>query len=71
MRGRNNNNNNNNNNNRRSHNPGRRVYESKGPGVKIRGTGNQVAEKYLQLAPRDTEEWTNVLQRVKDLKAGK
>ena len=44
------NNNNNNNNNRRSHNPLTRVYESNGPDVKIRGTANHVAEKYLQLA---------------------
>jgi hypothetical protein len=51
MRGRNNNNNNNNNNsNRRNHNPLTRVYESNGPDVKIRGTANHVAEKYLQLA---------------------
>src|SRR6188472_1565563 len=56
MRGRNNNNsnNNNNNNNRRSHNPLTRVYESNGPDVKIRGTANHVAEKYLQLA-RDAQ----------------
>jgi hypothetical protein len=53
MRGRNNNNNNNNN-NRRSHNPLTRVYESNGPDVKIRGTANHVAEKYLQLA-RDAQ----------------
>jgi uncharacterized protein DUF4167 len=52
MRGRNNNNNNNN--NRRSHNPLTRVYESNGPDVKIRGTANHVAEKYLQLA-RDAQ----------------
>src|SRR3954453_8030411 len=51
MRGRSNNNNSsNNNNNRRSHNPLTRVYESNGPDVKIRGTANHVAEKYLQLA---------------------
>ena len=49
MRGRNNNNN-----NRRSHNPLTRVYESNGPDVKIRGTANHVAEKYLQLA-RDSQ----------------
>ena len=49
MRGRNNNNN-----NRRSHNPLTRVYESNGPDVKIRGTANHVAEKYLQLA-RDAQ----------------
>ena len=53
MRGRNNNNNNNNN-NRRNHNPLTRVYESNGPDVKIRGTANHVAEKYLQLA-RDAQ----------------
>jgi hypothetical protein len=51
MRGRNNSNNNN---NRRSHNPLTRVYESNGPDVKIRGTANHVAEKYLQLA-RDAQ----------------
>src|SRR3977135_4455167 len=56
MRGRNNNhsNNNNNNNTRRNHNPLTRVYESNGPDVKIRGTANHVAEKYLQLA-RDAQ----------------
>ena len=53
MRGRNNHNNNNNN-NRRNHNPLTRVYESNGPDVKIRGTANHVAEKYLQLA-RDAQ----------------
>src|SRR5947208_6146739 len=36
--------------NRRNHNPLTRVYESNGPDVKIRGTANHVAEKYLQLA---------------------
>ena len=50
MRGRNNNNNQ----NRRSHNPLTRVYESNGPDVKIRGTANHIAEKYLQLA-RDAQ----------------
>ena len=50
MRGRNNQQNN----NRRSHNPLTRVYESNGPDVKIRGTANHVAEKYLQLA-RDAQ----------------
>ena len=40
--------------NRRSHNPLTRVYESNGPDVKIRGTANHVAEKYLQLA-RDAQ----------------
>jgi hypothetical protein len=40
--------------NRKSHNPLTRVYESNGPDVKIRGTANHVAEKYLQLA-RDAQ----------------
>ena len=52
MRGRNNNSSNNN--NRRNQNPLTRVYESNGPDVKIRGTANHVAEKYLQLA-RDSQ----------------
>jgi hypothetical protein len=34
----------------KSHNPLTRVYESNGPDVKIRGTANHVAEKYIQLA---------------------
>lgn len=41
-------------NNRRNQNPLTRVYESNGPDVKIRGTANHVAEKYLQLA-RDAQ----------------
>src|SRR6201991_2890713 len=40
--------------NRRNQNPLTRVYESNGPDVKIRGTANHVAEKYLQLA-RDAQ----------------
>src|SRR5436305_6810015 len=52
MRGRGNQHNNNN--NRRNHNPLTRVYESNGPDVKIRGTANHIAEKYLQLA-RDAQ----------------
>ena len=40
--------------NRKSHNPLTRVYESNGPEVKIRGTPNHVAEKYIQLA-RDAQ----------------
>jgi len=48
MRGRNNNH------HRKSQNPLTRVYESNGPDVKIRGTANHVAEKYLQLA-RDAQ----------------
>jgi hypothetical protein len=53
MRGRNgggSNNNNNNNNNRKGPNPLTRNYESNGPDVKIRGSAQQVAEKYAQLA---------------------
>ncbi len=50
MRGRNNQQHN----NRRNQNPLTRVYESNGPDVKIRGTANHVAEKYLQLA-RDSQ----------------
>ena len=38
----------------KSHNPLTRVYESNGPDVKIRGTANHVAEKYIQLA-RDAQ----------------
>ena len=54
MRGRNNNNNNNNNNNRRGPNPLTRSYESNGPDVKIRGSAQQIAEKYTALA-RDAQ----------------
>lgn len=41
-------------NHRKSQNPLTRVYESNGPDVKIRGTANHVAEKYVQLA-RDAQ----------------
>jgi hypothetical protein len=56
MRGRNNNNNSssNNNGNRKAPNPLQRSYESNGPDVKVRGTAQHVAEKYLQLA-RDAQ----------------
>jgi hypothetical protein len=54
MRGRNNNNSNNNNNNRRGPNPLTRSYESNGPDVKIRGSAQQIAEKYATLA-RDAQ----------------
>lgn len=55
MRGRNNNNSNNSNNsNRKAPNPLQRSYESNGPDVKVRGTAQHVAEKYLQLA-RDAQ----------------
>jgi len=56
MRGRNNNgggggnNNNSNNNNRKGPNPLTRNYESNGPDVKIRGSAQQIAEKYATLA---------------------
>ncbi len=36
--------------NRKGQNPLTRVYESNGPDVKVRGTANHIAEKYLQLA---------------------
>ena len=55
MRGRNNGGgNNNNNNNRKGPNPLTRNYESNGPDVKIRGSAQQIAEKYAQLA-RDAQ----------------
>jgi hypothetical protein len=60
MRGRNNNgggggnNNNNSNNNRKGPNPLTRNYESNGPDVKIRGSAQQIAEKYATLA-RDAQ----------------
>jgi hypothetical protein len=46
----NNNNNNNNNNGRKGPNPLTRNYESNGPDVKIRGSAQQIAEKYATLA---------------------
>lgn len=57
MRGRNNNNNSSNNNNggnRKGPNPLTRNYESNGPDVKIRGSAQQIAEKYATLA-RDAQ----------------
>ncbi len=61
-RGRNNNNNNNgggggggnNNHNRKGQNPLTRTYDSSGPDVKIRGTAQHIAEKYMNLA-RDAQ----------------
>lgn len=50
MRGRGNNGGGGNNNNRRGPNPLTRSYESNGPDVKVRGTAQHVAEKYLSLA---------------------
>lgn len=52
MRGRNNNNNNSG--NRKGPNPLTRSYESNGPDVKIRGSAQQIAEKYAALA-RDAQ----------------
>src|ERR687898_3342275 len=46
--------NNNNNQNRKGPNPLTRNYESNGPDVKIRGSAQQIAEKYAQLA-RDAQ----------------
>ncbi|HWK12997.1 MAG TPA: DUF4167 domain-containing protein [Rhizobiaceae bacterium] len=54
MRGRGGNNNNNNNNNRKGPNPLTRSYESNGPDVKIRGSAQQIADKYTTLA-RDAQ----------------
>ena len=45
---------NNNNNNRKGPNPLTRNYESNGPDVKIRGSAQQIAEKYANLA-RDAQ----------------
>ena len=53
MRGRGGNNNNNNQ-NRKGPNPLTRSYESNGPDVKIRGSAQQIAEKYTTLA-RDAQ----------------
>lgn len=50
MRGRNNSGGGNNNQNRKGPNPLTRNYESNGPDVKIRGSAQQVADKYTQLA---------------------
>ena len=40
---------------RKGPNPLTRSYESNGPDVKIRGTAQHIAEKYLQLARDATE----------------
>ncbi|MEM5470440.1 DUF4167 domain-containing protein [Hoeflea sp. AS60] len=50
----NNNNNNNGGGNRKGQNPLSRSYDSSGPDVKIRGTAQHVAEKYMNLA-RDAQ----------------
>jgi hypothetical protein len=44
----------NNNNNRKGQNPLSRSYDSSGPDVKIRGTAQHIAEKYMNLA-RDSQ----------------
>lgn len=49
-RSNNNSNNNNNGNNRKHANPLSRSYDSTGPDVKVRGTAQHVAEKYMTLA---------------------
>lgn len=54
MRGRNNNGGSGNNGNRKGPNPLTRNYESNGPDVKIRGSAQQIAEKYAALA-RDAQ----------------
>lgn len=54
MRGRGNNPNNNNSGNRKGPNPLTRNYESNGPDVKIRGSAQQIADKYQALA-RDAQ----------------
>lgn len=64
MRGRNNGgggNNNNNNNNRKGPNPLNRNYESNGPDVKIRGSAQQIAEKYTTLARDATSSGDRVM----------
>lgn len=47
-------NNSNSNNNRKGQNPLSRTYDSSGPDVKIRGTAQHIAEKYMNLA-RDAQ----------------
>jgi len=61
MRGRNNGGNNNNNNNRKGPNPLTRNYESNGPDVKIRGSAQQIAEKYTTLARDATSSGDRVM----------
>ena len=61
MRGRNNNGNNNSNNSRKGPNPLTRSYESNGPDVKIRGSAQQIAEKYTTLARDATSSGDRVM----------
>ncbi|MBL0374731.1 DUF4167 domain-containing protein [Rhizobium sp. KVB221] len=56
-----NNNNNNNNNQRKGQNPLTRTYDSSGPDVKIRGTAQHIAEKYMALARDATSSGDRVM----------
>lgn len=56
-----NNNNNNNNGNRKGQNPLTRTYDSSGPDVKIRGTAQNIAEKYMTLARDATSSGDRVM----------
>jgi hypothetical protein len=57
----NNNNSNNNNNQRKGQNPLTRTYDSSGPDVKIRGTAQHIAEKYMALARDATSSGDRVM----------
>ncbi|MFM2279904.1 MAG: hypothetical protein RLZZ444_2135 [Pseudomonadota bacterium] len=59
--GSNSNNNNNNNNQRKGQNPLTRTYDSSGPDVKIRGTAQTIAEKYMALARDATSSGDRVM----------
>ena len=54
-------NNNNNNNQRKGQNPLTRTYDSSGPDVKIRGTAQHIAEKYMALARDATSSGDRVM----------
>ena len=56
-----NNNNNNSNNQRKGQNPLTRTYDSSGPDVKIRGTAQHIAEKYMALARDATSSGDRVM----------
>jgi len=55
------NNSNNNNNQRKGQNPLTRTYDSSGPDVKIRGTAQHIAEKYMNLARDATSSGDRVM----------
>jgi hypothetical protein len=59
--GSNNNNSSNNNNQRKGQNPLTRTYDSSGPDVKIRGTAQHIAEKYMNLARDATSSGDRVM----------